>query len=265
MRKGSVVPAARLTSWVGIALWVRAASWLAALTVLGAPLILRAGGDPWKDKPYQQWDSKDVHRVLFDSPWTKVIRIGGLSAGGDADQDEGNVGSRGQGVGAAQGAGSDSDEGGGNESSGTAFIVRWYSSRTVRAATYRTGILNGQMKEADADALLAKPNEEYNVLVLGTNLGAFGKLDEDALKAKTLLTTKKGKQKIAAEKVHVQRGADGKKIVAVVFSFPRKAANGEPSISADEKSVEFVCTTPAFALRASFEPPKMADKQGPDL
>ena len=34
-----------------------------------------AGGDPWKSKPYQQWDANDMKKVFSDSPWSKVVQI----------------------------------------------------------------------------------------------------------------------------------------------------------------------------------------------
>src|ERR1700732_3783677 len=43
------------------------------LVVLAA--VVFAGNDPWKAKPYQQWDEKDVRKILGDSPWSKVIQV----------------------------------------------------------------------------------------------------------------------------------------------------------------------------------------------
>src|SRR5258708_27300627 len=34
-----------------------------------------AGGEPWKGKPYQQWDDKDLQRIFTDSPWTRTTTI----------------------------------------------------------------------------------------------------------------------------------------------------------------------------------------------
>ena len=33
---------------------------------------LWSGGEPWKGKPYQQWDDKDIQRIFTDSPWTRT-------------------------------------------------------------------------------------------------------------------------------------------------------------------------------------------------
>ena len=49
--------------------------------ILGIPLLLVlavfawASNDPWKDKPYQQWDPKDIQHVLSNSPWSKTVQV----------------------------------------------------------------------------------------------------------------------------------------------------------------------------------------------
>ncbi len=32
--------------------------------------------DPWKDKDPQDWDEKDVQKILTDSPWSKLFQVG---------------------------------------------------------------------------------------------------------------------------------------------------------------------------------------------
>ena len=34
-----------------------------------------AGTDVWKAKPYQQWDQKDISKILGDSPWSKMVQV----------------------------------------------------------------------------------------------------------------------------------------------------------------------------------------------
>jgi hypothetical protein len=61
---------------------------LSAATVLVAASLIWAANDPWKSKPYDQWDDKDIHRIFNDSPWSKVVQIGSSSpspAGTPAD------------------------------------------------------------------------------------------------------------------------------------------------------------------------------------
>src|SRR6476660_6656966 len=31
--------------------------------------------DVWKNKPYQQWELKDVQKILADSPWAHVVHV----------------------------------------------------------------------------------------------------------------------------------------------------------------------------------------------
>ena len=51
----------------------------------------------------------------------------------------------------------------------------------------------------------------------------------------------------------------------MLFSFPKKDAEGQPSISADEKEVGFNMKISGAWLRASFNLKQMADPQGQDL
>jgi len=40
-----------------------------------AALAWAANDTPWKDKPYDQWDQKDVSKILGDSPWARTLRV----------------------------------------------------------------------------------------------------------------------------------------------------------------------------------------------
>jgi len=42
--------------------------------LLGATLLW-AGDKPWKAKPYQQWNEKEVESILTDSPWVRITPI----------------------------------------------------------------------------------------------------------------------------------------------------------------------------------------------
>ena len=51
---------------------------MGGLAVLMVALLAWAGNDPWKSKPFQQWDQKDITQILQESPWAKS----GLQAAG---------------------------------------------------------------------------------------------------------------------------------------------------------------------------------------
>jgi len=242
-----------------------------------------ASNDPWKDKPYQQWDSKDLQRIFQDSPWAHVVRVDATwEKGGDAaaaPAPAGGTPSGGAPSGGSHMGGYGSSGGGGNPGAGqstgggdvgeggasVAFVVRWISSRTFREAMLRDRVLRGQMTEADAQADLAKPVEGIELAVLGPDMTPFKGMDENALKSAASLTGKHSKTKLAPTEVRIQKSQDGTKIAGILFVFPSKASNGEASISPEEKNVEFAVTAGKFTLKSSFEVSKMADSQGRDI
>ena len=243
---------------------------LASLVLNIAVALAWAGSDPWKSKPFSQWDEKDIRKILTDSPWSKVIQVpAAWSTGGDSggvpdpatrnasqerSPDGGIMGQRG---GAAAPAGPQVPQ--------ATFVVRWASARTVREAMLRSAVLAGRMKEEDAEKQASLPVEVYQVLIAGQDMKPFQGADEKSLTEKTYLITKKTKQKIAAVSLEFQRGPDGKTVQAIAFAFPRKTTSGEEAIGSDEKNVEFYCSVAGANIRASFDIPKMEDAKGRDL
>jgi hypothetical protein len=242
---------------------------LAVVAMLCVAATVLAGGDPWKSKPYKQWDAKDMQKILGDSPWSKVIVVSApwKTAGGGGDDDDSG--------GLKNGAGSrdnsipsDALSGGVDQAGGppqAKYLLRWVSSRTVREALYHGAVVANQMKEDDADKQLAAPVEAYQILVLGPDMKPFRGADEKALKEGAFLTSKKTKQKIAAIGVQMARSSDGKAVKSILFSFPKKTASGESTIAADEKSVDLLIAIGTVKIPATFDISKMDDSQGRDL
>jgi len=263
---------------------MRKAILVSSAALIAAALVF-AGGDPWKSKPYQQWDDKDVKRVLEDSPWAKIVQVDVTWKAGK-DSSSGDIGApapaanqqvpAGGGGGKTVGGGSSPAAPGTNtpvagagdsgSSSGEAsFLVRWVSSKTVEKAVYRKAELAGTVKPEEAEKELAKNLDVYELVVFGPDMKPFQSADEDTLKTSVGLILKKTKQKISPYKVEITRSPDGKKVTAVAFAFLRKAANGEPTIADDEKGVEFNCFVGGAKIRATFDISKMQDTQGRDL
>jgi hypothetical protein len=242
---------------------------LSAATVLVAASLIWAANDPWKSKPYDQWDDKDIHRIFNDSPWSKVVQIGtsSPSPGVPAETSAASSGqpTRGMGGGGQYGQPSaPAQTPQPTSTSETPFVVRWVSSRTIREAAVRNAILKGQLKPEDASKDLAQPVDMYQVLVAGPNMKPFQSADESALKNSAVLETKRTKQRLAPSDVKIQHGADGS-IESVVFLFSKKAASGEPTITPNEKGADFVATPSGVKISASFDFSKMEDTQGRDL
>jgi hypothetical protein len=243
---------------------------LAGLLLSVATTIAWAASDPWKSKPFQQWDEKDIRKILTDSPWSKVIQVpaawttGGESGGvpdpvssSAAQEHSPNGGIMGQpGTGAAPAAPKIPE---------ATFVVRWVSSRVVREAVLRSAVLGGRMKQEDAEKKALEPMEVYQVLIVGTDMKPFQGAEEKALTDQAYLVTKKSRHRIGAIGVEFQRGPDGKTVQALAFAFPRKTASGEETIASDEKNVEFYSSVAGANIRASFEISKMEDAKGRDL
>jgi hypothetical protein len=251
-----------------------------------------ASSDPWKAKPYQQWDDKDVQKVLQNSPWSKVVSvdatwqggasgsaaepsataptshtgpIGGGSSSGTSRP--GGVGSSGAGSAPSSGGGGIggvAPSGGGGDQQAS-FVVRWLSSRTIREALVRNAELSGRMNPQDAEKNLAQTPDVYQVSITGSQMTPFQSVQEAAIQEKTVLTTKRSKQKIEPSKVEFERSPDGNSISAVIISFPKKTASGEATIGADEKGVELSVSAGSTSIKTSFDLSKMYDAQGRDL
>jgi hypothetical protein len=246
---------------------------LSLLVPLGRVIVTWAGGDPWKSKPYQQWDSKDILKIVNDSPWAKLVRVDApwKNAAG-ADDGAGSLPPGGirptMGAMGGQPSSAPPNSAGSGQISQipqATFLVRWVSSRTIREAVLRTAVLSGGTKEEDAEKDLAHPVDAYQVFVTGADMKPFAGVDEDELKRGTVLVTRKAKQKIIAAKVDIERTSDGAGVQAIVFSFPRKFATGEATIGAEEKGADFTCVAGTVRIQATFDISKMDDAQGRDL
>lgn len=219
-----------------------------------------ASDPPWKGKPYQQWDDKDIQKVFTDSPWARKGTITRTWTGAtQKDLPNTQLGGPSRGMPNAQGP---SDNSVGSE---VTFEVFWTSSRVIRAATGRKAVLHGGKTDLDVDKYATQPQEEYQIVVESEDMTPFARHDENFFQANSFLEPKKSKQKIIASHVAYERDQKTQLPSTAIFFFPKKTASGEPTIGPDEKSVEFNCKLEGSNLRVNFEPQKMVDNQGPAL
>lgn len=244
---------------------------LLMLTFL-AGILAWAGDDPWKAKPYAQWNEQDVTEVLQASPWAKVVQASGawhpfdsravdnstlgIVPGGSTDGSKVSEGPQNGAPGGAQNATNPGPQ---------AYSILWWSSRTVRAASVRRAVLKGTMKEEDAEKTVVNTPAEYMVLVQAANMTIFQKRGEAAFEKAGYIQTKRNKQKIMPSHVIFLKASDGQTVTAAVFHFPKKDANGQPTISPDEKEIDFYVQVGDAKLLTYFDPRKMVDSQGEDL
>lgn len=246
---------------------------LAVTVILAAVAIAWAGGDPWKTKPVDQWTDKDIQEILMTSPWAKASvqvqgawRPDGMSP---ATTSGGTPGSSSDMSHTSGGATPDTPGGSAKADQAAAsrasYSVFWWSSRTIRAASMRRAVLKGSMTEADAEKTLANAPDDYMVLVQGTNMQIFQHRGEEAFDKTAYLQLKKTKQKVYPSKVSFTKGSDGTSVTGAVFFFPKKGANGEPTIAPDEKEIDFYLQMGDAKLLTYFDPRKMVDSKGEDL
>jgi hypothetical protein len=241
----------------------------AAVVALAVAATAWAVDEVWKSKPYAQWDAKDVEAVMRTSPWAKVnIQAAGSWKPPDTTpMTGGSPGVAGSSSDTSHINGARADQTGGAADAGgvpLTFSVFWWSSRTVREANFRSQVLKGTAKEAQAESALAQIPEDYQILVAGRDMSIFAARGEDAFKNAASLKLHKSKAKLTPVKVEFQKGPDGK-IVDAIFSFEKKTASGEPTISSDEKDVDFNLQLGDAWLRTTFNPKQMVDGQGEDL
>jgi hypothetical protein len=216
-----------------------------------------ASDPPWKGKPYQQWDDKDIQRVFADSPWARKATITRTWPAVTQKELPNNreLSAAGRGI---------PSSGSANDSAGSdlTFDIYWASSRVMRAASARKAILHGGKTDLDVDKYASQPQEEYQIVVQSEDMAPFVRHDEKFFQANSFLEPKKSKQKISPSHVVYERDEKSQLVTAAVFFFPKKTASGEPTIGSDEKSVEFNCKLEGSNLRVNFEPQKMADNEG---
>ncbi|HEV2615448.1 MAG TPA: hypothetical protein VGU63_02435 [Candidatus Acidoferrales bacterium] len=120
------------------------------------------------------------------------------------------------------------------------------------------------MKDSEAAQYLNAPMNDYEVAVLGPDMTPFGGVSEDDFKAKAYLRGKQSRVQVNPTKVEMVRSPDGR-VMVVVFTFPRKTADGKDVVAPQEKGLQFACKLKNLDLGATFDPRKMTDQKGPDF
>ena len=230
--------------------------------LLGATLLW-AGDKPWKDKPYQQWNEKELQAILTDSPWARITSIQRSWLPGPerdiAPQERSSGGVKGQTPAkspatAPVGAGEDMQE--------MNVQVYWQSSRVMRAATAREAVLHGE--KVNVDEYTSQPQGEYQIVVRMQDMTPFRQHDEKFFQGNAFLQTKKGKDKISPTHVVYEKNSMGL-VQDAIFFFSKTTSSGAPTVSADETEVQFSCKIADSTMRVGFKPRDMVDQSGPAL
>jgi hypothetical protein len=238
--------------------------------LLGATLLC-AGDKPWKAKPFQQWDEKELQTILTDSPWVRAttiqrtwLPVSEKDVAPDPQIDDGvrqmphGAGQRGD-VGGGASTNVRAGEGSWRELN---VYIYWQSSRVMRAATARQAILHGET--VDVDKYASEPQSEYQIILRMEDMTPFARHDEEFVQANTFLQTKKTRNKIAPSHIVYERSQKGP-IQDAIFFFRKTDPSGTPTVSDDETDVRFSCKIADSTVHVSFKPREMVDQSGPAL
>lgn len=231
------------------------------LALLLEVTLVWAADKPWKTKPFQQWDQKELQTILTDSPWVRVTTIQRtwlpVSEKDVAPDPQINGGVRQMPAGGGQAA-IRAGEGSWRELN---VFIYWQSSRVMRAATARQAVLHGE--NVDVEKYASEPQSEYQIILRMEDMTPFVQHNEEFFKTSAFLQMKKGKSKISPSHVLYERNQKGL-IQNAVFFFPKTGPSG-PAVSGDETEVQFSCKIGDSTVHADFRPREMADQSGPDL
>lgn len=239
------------TIWVFIAVAIPAAA---------------ANKDFWRAKPYTSWTAKEVHKVLWSSPWARMARTPYYPPGEYGGPPE-------QAKTFPPGNPRDPDpqmdplappppiketyhpEG--------AYVVRWASAKTVQDAMIRDAELRGSERSSSEERLPSPPDGDYKIVVQTANPSPIPWLNRDNVKESAYLRAVGTGVEVSAERVDIVR-EDAPARSRVIFYFPRATPSGKPLIAAADDVVEFFAKFGPAALRTKFDLREMTGPQGPD-
>ena len=244
------------------------------VAVMVCTSLLWADNKPWKNKPYQLWDAKDLQTIMTESPWVRKTSI--RHTWSTVSQKEknaaldplidGGVRETPNASGATQ-TNPNATVRSSEESTQQLIVdvsVYWDSSRVMRAASARQRVLHGEMKDSEVEPYAHAPQEEYQLVLSMGDMTPFMQSDEKFYQANSFLEMKRSKLKLSPSHVVYQKDSHGV-LRQVVFFFPKKTSQGVPTIGNDETDVEFNWQVADSKLHVDFNPSKMADQSGPDL
>ena len=234
------------------------------LGLLLGTALLWAGDKPWKAKPYQEWNEKDLQTILTDSPWARVTPI---QRSWLHDPDRGiapQLGASGntRGQTPAGSKASTAPAGAGEDMQEMNVQVFWQSSRVMRAATARQAVLHGE--KVDVDKYASETQDEYQIVVRMQDMTPIRQHDEKFFHDNAFLQMKKGKDKISPSHVVFEKNSMGS-VEDATFFFPKTTSSGAPTVSADETDVQFSLKIADSTVRVGFKPREMVDQTGPAL
>ena len=239
---------------------------LLGLFLASAVPVVAASKTFWRTKPYATWTAKEVHKVMWDSPWAQVARTPYYPPGeygGPPEQTQtlppGNPRTPDHQLDPLAPPSAITEtyhpEG--------AYVVRWSSSQTVRHAILRDAELHGGDPSSVEAQSPSPPENDYKIVVQSDNPSPIPWLDRNNVKGSAYLRVDGTGAEMAAERVDIIR-EDAPARSRVVFYFPKAFPSGKPLITSADHDVEFFAKFGPASLRVKFDLSEMAGPEGPD-
>jgi hypothetical protein len=226
--------------------------------------------DFWTSKPYTDWNSKELQKILTDSPWAHKVDVelkvtmpttrsqsegggrsrGGAGAGGLTSPDGSS--SVANGGGDVRGGLSSGPPGPGSGPDGPVtqivpVMLSWQTALPVKQALAKAKYGAEVTTSAEAKTFLEREEQYYVISLAGMPGEAALAVDGDKKAAVLQLTALniKGKEPIRAVEIQISRR---EKLIDALFFFPRTNP-----ISADDKDLEFSTKFDKLAVKYHFK------------
>jgi len=261
---------------------------LLLLAVLALALSPLAAGSPWKARSYARWTSEEVQELLNDSPWARrVVRQWVMQRQvahetlADASSREApsmdirtltRIPVRTMASGRSQyqlnpsGSVPPSSlpvETRSATVSEHLLTVVWFSSRTIREASVRRGLLLGTLNEQAAQDYLSRPPQHHVVVLHGPSLGDLAGVDAEVLRSATYLLFQPSGQKLSPTRIqYLQHSTGG--LAEIRFYFPRQHEDS-PVVPPRTRKIEFHLPWYGEPLVTVFDVRDMTRDGRPDL
>lgn len=226
--------------------------------------VVWASGEPWRTKPYKDWDAQDLGEILSDSPWARPLRVVPTWKGEEDSNLQSQPLFNRNPLSAIRGKRTE-DKTLIEDFRGVMFFIVWNSAQTVRQAYLRASFLRGEITEERMAEMLATEPTDYEISVTGQDMTPFSLVDDAELKENAELVASKAKVKLSPSRLRFRRNMEGTEVHEVIFVFPKKTPDGKAFLDPVDQSVDFSCKVGKNILRARFDLPKMVGAKGLDF
>jgi hypothetical protein len=239
-------------------------SLMAARIILMFAAATALASDPWDSKSYERWTSKDVRKILSDSPWAKTVTVpyypylNGDSLETRTEVQIGHV---------PYDPNKDPIPNGINQVFKPlgVFALRWNSSLMIRRALYRDAVLHGATPETAARKYLRDVPRQFELVLVPLGQTLLPPTESATLQQKTYLQLQPSGRKLSPRLVQVRVPLDASGREGYVFRFDMKEPDGTRTIPVETTEISFVSQVGVRIFQTKFQTASMMRGGNPDL